>query len=112
MKCRNCDQEGHQSRECPEPLNMDKVQCRNCDEYGHLSKTCPKPRDSKAFIYPTLQTRRLNNLLVARVKCSNCEEMGHFKSRCINPPVGGDDGFGGGEATSGNDPHGGGFLLR
>lgn len=35
------------ARDCTEPRNLDKVQCRNCDEYGHMSKECPKPRDSK-----------------------------------------------------------------
>ena len=35
------------AKECTEPRNMATVQCRNCDEYGHFSKECPKPRDSK-----------------------------------------------------------------
>lgn len=56
MICRNCDGEGHSSRECPEPKNMAKVQCRNCDEYGHQSKECPKPRDCKSSSLPSLLT--------------------------------------------------------
>lgn len=35
------------AKECTEPKNMDNVQCRNCDEFGHFSKECPKPRDSE-----------------------------------------------------------------
>jgi len=34
------------AKECTEPR---KVQCRNCDEFGHMSRECPKPRDSKSF---------------------------------------------------------------
>lgn len=45
--CRNCDQEGHTAKECPEPRKMERVQCRNCDEMGHDAKGCPKPRDSE-----------------------------------------------------------------
>ncbi|KAI1347000.1 hypothetical protein F5Y01DRAFT_296360 [Xylaria sp. FL0043] len=71
--CRNCDQEGHTSRECPEPKNMSKVQCRNCDEYGHDSRLCPKPRD------------------YSRIQCQNCGEMGHTKVRCKKETVAPDD---------------------
>lgn len=52
MICRNCDQEGHSSRECPEPINMAKMQCRNCDEFGHMSKDCDKPRNSESYLCP------------------------------------------------------------
>ncbi|KAI0152931.1 hypothetical protein GGR57DRAFT_162921 [Xylariaceae sp. FL1272] len=83
--CRNCDQEGHTSRECTEPKNMAKVQCRNCDEYGHDSRGCPKPRD------------------YSRITCQNCGEKGHTKVRCKQPTVAPDDyvedngGFGAGD---------------
>jgi hypothetical protein len=36
------------AKDCTEPRNMDAVQCRNCDEFGHFSKECPKPRDCKS----------------------------------------------------------------
>ena len=65
-ECRNCGQEGHRAKECPEPR---KLICRNCDEEGHTGKECPKPRD------------------YSRVKCSNCQEMGHTKVRCKQPIV-------------------------
>lgn len=38
------------ARDCTEER---KVQCRNCDEYGHMSKECPKPRDCE-FSTPTI----------------------------------------------------------
>lgn len=42
MKCRNCDEEGHTSRECPKPRDWSRVKCRNCNQYGHGEKRCPE----------------------------------------------------------------------
>ena len=56
MKCRNCEQEGHMSRECPEPRNPATVTCRNCEKVGHFSKDCDQPRD------------------YSKVQCRNCGE--------------------------------------
>lgn len=36
------------AKECDKPRDMSKVQCRNCDDYGHTSRECPKPRDCKS----------------------------------------------------------------
>lgn len=83
--CRNCGEEGHQSKECDKPRNPATVTCRNCEEMGHFSKECPKPRD------------------YSKVKCQNCGEsklfhlsflrltgliplaVGHTKVRCKQP---------------------------
>jgi Zinc knuckle len=54
--CRNCNQEGHLSRDCDQPNNPANTKCRNCDEMGHFSRDCPKPRD------------------YSRVQCQNCGE--------------------------------------
>lgn len=43
MKCRNCDEEGHASRECPKPRDWSRVKCRNCNNFGHGEKRCPEP---------------------------------------------------------------------
>lgn len=34
MKCRNCDEIGHLSKECPKPRDYSRVQCNNCLQYG------------------------------------------------------------------------------
>ncbi|KAJ3034585.1 hypothetical protein HDV00_004857 [Rhizophlyctis rosea] len=41
--CHNCGQEGHMSRECPEPKKP-RDPCRNCNQLGHWTRECPQPR--------------------------------------------------------------------
>ncbi|CAD6196598.1 unnamed protein product [Caenorhabditis auriculariae] len=41
--CHNCKQEGHFSRECPEPRKPQGA-CFNCQQVGHNSRDCPEPR--------------------------------------------------------------------
>ncbi|KAI7528909.1 hypothetical protein KC331_g15500 [Hortaea werneckii] len=43
VQCRNCDEYGHQSRECPKPTDWSRVECTNCHEKGHSYKRCTKP---------------------------------------------------------------------
>jgi hypothetical protein len=38
MQCRNCDEMGHSSRECPKPRDYSKVQCKNCNECRFASE--------------------------------------------------------------------------
>lgn len=35
MKCRNCDELGHVSRECTKPKDWSRVKCSNCEQMGH-----------------------------------------------------------------------------
>jgi cellular nucleic acid-binding protein len=48
MKCRNCDEFGHGSRECPKPRDYSRVQCRNCGEMGHTIARCKQEVITKA----------------------------------------------------------------
>lgn len=43
MRCRNCDEEGHESRQCPKPTDWSRVKCKNCNHFGHGAKRCPEP---------------------------------------------------------------------
>jgi cellular nucleic acid-binding protein len=43
MKCRNCDREGHVSKECDQPKDWSRVKCTNCDNLGHGRGRCPEP---------------------------------------------------------------------
>lgn len=74
------------SKECEKPRNVENIQCRNCDEYGHTSRDCPKPRDCES---PNGSGRSLiaDFAIDSRVQCQNCKEMGHTKVRCTKPLV-------------------------
>lgn len=85
MTCFNCNQEGHISRECPEPRkerrSFDRggggrapsrygerdqsrgpMTCYNCGAEGHMSRECPSGR-----------------------KCFNCNGLGHESKDCSEP---------------------------
>ncbi|KMU89531.1 hypothetical protein CIHG_07338 [Coccidioides immitis H538.4] len=74
-------EEGHMSKECDKPRNMDNVTCRNCEKTGHMSRDCPEEKDW------------------SKVQCTNCKEMGHTFRRCNKPAEGADsdnaDSYGG-----------------
>ncbi|KAH6609715.1 hypothetical protein Trco_003061 [Trichoderma cornu-damae] len=48
--CRNCEETGHYSKECPKPTDWSKVQCSNCEQFGHTKVRCKlPPKDAEAF---------------------------------------------------------------
>lgn len=89
------------AKECDKPRDMSKVQCRNCDDYGHTSRECPKPRDCKSrFSWPRIPHADI--VPDSRVQCQNCQEFGHTKVRCTKPHV--DEDGGAGADGGGFDP--------
>lgn len=46
VTCFHCNTAGHRVRDCPEP-RIDKFACKNCGQSGHGVKDCPVPRNAE-----------------------------------------------------------------
>ena len=73
MKCFNCGEEGHMSKDCTQPRKERRpMKCFNCGKEGHSSRDCPQPKKERG---PRV------------MKCFNCGEEGHSNKECPKPKV-------------------------
>ncbi|KAK0718330.1 hypothetical protein B0T26DRAFT_627329, partial [Lasiosphaeria miniovina] len=90
VKCKNCEEMGHISANCPKPR---KMICKNCGEDGHFSIDCHScttcnSKDHHTKKCPTtIRCKRCNNLGHQRRFCPQrvcpfCKENGHIESDC------------------------------
>jgi len=80
-RCHNCNQFGHQVRDCPEPVKA--VKCPVCGGEGHRENRCPERcclrcgQPSFSFQESCSHCQRLN-----REECKECHKRGHIARDC------------------------------
>lgn len=77
--CRNCNQRGHLSKNCPQPRKLPA--CCLCGKRGHLQYTCPTPYCANCFMaghfYQDCSERPY-----WQKKCHRCGMIGHYADGC------------------------------
>ncbi|WPH01737.1 Hypothetical protein R9X50_00458900 [Acrodontium crateriforme] len=82
VTCYNCSGEGHRARDCPEPRKANGKECRNCGETGHISKDCPS-KEPEICRNCQQEGHRAKDCDQERViVCRNCDAHGHAARDC------------------------------
>ncbi|KAH9383081.1 hypothetical protein HPB48_023811 [Haemaphysalis longicornis] len=72
--CFNCGEDGHMSRDCPNPQQERRKGCFKCGEDGHMSRDCPQAGGEGG------DSERPRG-------CFKCQQEGHMAKDCTNEPV-------------------------
>ena len=82
MKCFNCNEVGHMSRNCPHDLI---INCTRCNGKGHDDFDCP---NIKCFKCNRIGHKSFECKVSSRdiIKCDKCKNVGHESSDCLIHP--------------------------
>ncbi len=80
MKCFNCQETGHSSKDCQNPKKeREPMKCFNCQETGHGSRDCPNPKKEREARFGRDSEKTGGG------ECFNCKKSGHRASECTEP---------------------------
>jgi len=82
MKCFNCNEVGHMSRNCPHDLI---ITCTRCNGKGHDDYDCP---NIKCFKCNRIGHKSFECKVSSKdiIKCEKCKNVGHESSDCLIHP--------------------------
>jgi hypothetical protein len=84
LKCNNCDQVGHLSKNCP----MEEIiTCIKCNQKGHKEINCP---NIKCFKCNKIGHKSYECKLISGdqiEKCESCKNIGHLSKDCLIAPA-------------------------
>ncbi|XP_035515895.1 zinc finger CCHC domain-containing protein 7 [Morone saxatilis] len=79
VQCRNCDKNGHLSKNCPEPKKLSA--CFLCGTPGHLAIKCPNKHCNNCGL-PGHVYESCNEKAHWHKQCHRCSMTGHFFDAC------------------------------
>ncbi|KAJ7335264.1 hypothetical protein JRQ81_013205 [Phrynocephalus forsythii] len=79
VTCRNCDKQGHLSKNCPVPKKIPP--CCLCAQRGHLQNSCPA-RFCLNCCLPGHYSRECLERMYWKKHCNRCDMRGHYADAC------------------------------
>lgn len=90
------------AKECEKPKNPANSTCRNCDQVGHFSKDCPEPRDWSKVKCNTCGESESSRPSSLGLTDTIATTVGHTVRKCPQANAeGGGGGFGGANGAIG-----------